>query len=456
MRAVALSLALLLVLSAVAGAVPALPDGESDSVSTSTTPTSLPAESAASIHPSPLTEGPSMQVSASNDTAAGSINVLGIPPGETTRSTLETEYVELGSGLAFSSATTDARLETEAVVERIESAESPEKRQQYLLQELSAVEQQVITLRTRQRQAVGAYGRDELTPRRLLYELALIDAEARELQQRRDRIESLVQSTPGFSISSSRFGNVELELNTLTGPVRGHAASVLNGEADSARFFVQSGEDSVVLGVIRGGTYVRESYRGALRVGEDGSFSLADAMNATEVAYPTITELRLRDDIVGNPDSDSTRVTIEHERGRLVAFVDSGSRRVFKEHQYRPIDQVTTTSSTSAIKDGLELTAHRTYPGGPVRLQLNATSDDEPVDARITVGPAGGRSSVVGETGEDGSLWTLAPGSTYQVTAIDGSSVVVLSVEPTRTPFVYGGVNESSGEEGMETITPTE
>ena len=453
MRAVALSLTLLLVLSAVAGAVPALPDGGTDAASVPTVSTPGASDS---IQSSPLTEGPPMQVSGSNDTAATSINVLGIPPSESTRSTLETEYVELGSGLAFSSQTTDIRLETEAVVERIESAGSAEKRQQYLLQELSAIEQRIITLNTRQRQVVEAYGRDELTPRRALYELALIDAEARELQQRRDRIETLTQSTPGFSISSSRFGNVELELNTLTGPVRGHAASVLNGEADSTRFFVQSGDDSVVLGVIRDGTYVRESYRGVLRVGDGGSFSLPDAVNATEAAYPTITDLRLRDDVVGNPDSDSTRVTIEHDRGRLVAFVDSGSQRVFKEYQFRPIDQVTTTSSTSAIKDGLELTAHRTYPGGPVRLQLNSTSTDEPVDAQITVGPAGGRSSVVGETGNDGSLWTLAPSGTYQVTAIDGSSVVVLSVEPTSTPFVYGGINGSSNENGTETVTPVE
>ncbi|WP_336024486.1 DUF7096 domain-containing protein [Halobellus salinisoli] len=441
MRAAALSLALLLVLSAVAGAVPALPDGSDALASDASGSTGY---------------GPSMQVSTPNETdEETSISVLGIPQGSATRSTLKTEYVELGSGLAFGSQTTDVRLESAAVVERIEAAGANDRRQQYLLQEVSAIEQRTITLRTRQQQVIAAYGSGELTPRRLLYELAVIDAEARELQQRRERLQSLVESTPGFSISSSRFGNIELELNTLTGPVRGHAASVLNGEAESTRFFVQSGADSIELSVIRDGTYVRETYRGELRLGNGGSFSLADAVNATEEAYPTITELRIRDDIVGNPESDSTRVTIEHERGRLVAFVDSGSERVFKEYQYRPIDQVTTGSETSAVKDGLELTAHRTYPGGPVRLQLNSTSNDEPVDAQLTVGPEGGRSSVVGRTGDDGSLWTLAPSGTYQVTAIDGSSVVVLSVDPTPTPFVYGAVNESALGNDSESMTPT-
>ncbi|WP_049985087.1 DUF7096 domain-containing protein [Halobellus rufus] len=442
MRAAALSLALLLVLSAVAGAVPALPDDGAGP----------PASDASDLR----TSAP-LQVSSPNGTdGEPALNVLGVPPGVAARSTLETEYVELGSGLAFGSKTADFRLETASIVERIESAETTDRRQQYLLQEVSAIEERSVTLRSQQRQVIASYGDGEITPRRLLYELALIDAEARELQQRRDRLQSLVDSTPGFSISSSRFGNIELELNTLTGPVRSHAGAVLSGEAASTRFFVQSGPDSVELAVVRNDTYVRETYRGALRVGNGNSFSLGDAVNATEQAYPTITDLRVRDDVVGNPESDSTRVSIEHERGRLVAFVDSGSERVFKEYQYRPIDQVTTTSSVSAVKDGLELTAHRTYPGGPVRLQLNSTSSDDPVDAQLTVGPPAGQSSVVGRTGGDGSLWTLAPSGTYQVTAIDGSSVVVLSVEPTRTPLVYGAVNDSAMEGETETITPTD
>ncbi|RLM56403.1 hypothetical protein DVK02_07765 [Halobellus sp. Atlit-31R] len=467
MRAVALSLALLLVLSALAGAVPALPDadanGSRDALVAGSAPGAEPAVSA----PQPGTEtaGSSEQLGTTPDTPAQladvngtgtAIDVLGIPSSESTRSTLETEHVELGSGLAFSSSTTDVQLATAATVERIESAPSPELRQQYLLQEVSEIEQRIVAIRAHQRQVVDAYGDGELTPRRFLYELALIDAEARELEQRRERLESLAESTPGFSISSSRFGNVELELNTLSGPVRGYAGSVLRGEAESARFFVQTGTDSIVLGVVRDGTYVRETYRGVLRQGGGDPFSLAEAVNATEQAYPTITDLRLRDDTLGNPDSDSTRVTVEHERGRLVAFVDSGSQRVFKEYQYRPIDQVQPRSSTSAVKDALELTAYRTYPGGPVRLQLNSTTTGDPVDAQITVGPAGGRSSVIGRTGADGSLWTLAPSGTYQVTAIDGSSVVLLSVAPTSTPYVYGPVNDSSESDETPTTTPTQ
>ena len=452
MRALAPAVALLVVLSAVAVAVPASSVAGSDTpgdASATPVPHSTPTPRPGSAV-TPPTVGPA-QV---ETTALGEVNVLAIPPGEATRSSLQLEAAELGSGLAFASTTAELRVSTGAAVERIESAESTERRQQLLLREVSAVERRVGSLRTNQRQAIDAYARGDRTPRRLLYELAAIDAEARELEDRRERLQSVAESASGFSVSSSRFGNVELELNTLTGPVRGHAAAVLGGEVDSARFFVRTGPGSVELGVIRDGAYVREVYREPLRTDGDGEFTLADAVNATEVAYPTIAAQRLRDDTLGSPGSDSARVTIEHERGRLVAFVDSGSQRVFKEFQYRPIDQVTPGSPVSATRDGLELTAHRTYPGGPVRFQLNSTTDAAPVDAQLTVGPPNGRSSVIGRTGDDGSLWTIAPAGAYQVTAIDGSSVVVLSVDPTTTPAVYGDLNRSSGN-GTRTATAT-
>ncbi len=456
MRALAPAVALLVVLSGVAVADPTpsavRPDAPDDAprVDAATPPASNPALTTPDT-PAQVDSG------STNATADAERNVLAIPPGETTRSSLELEAAELGSGLAFESATTEMRLSTGTALERIESAESGERRQQLLLAEVSAIEQRVVSLRARQRGAIEAYAQGELTPRRLLYELAAIDAEARELEDRRERIQAAAESTPGFTIPSSRFGNVELELNTLTGPVRGHAAAVLTGEAESTRFFVQTGPESVALGMLRDGTYVREVYRGSLRRGENGEFTLADAVNVTEQAYPAIAAERLRDDTLGNPGSDSTRVTIEHQRGRLVAFVDSGSQQVFKEFQFRPLDRVITGSPASATRDGLELTARRTYPGGPTRLQLNSTVDGEPVDAQITVGPPGGRSSVVGRTGDDGSLWVVAPNGTYQVTAIDGSSVVVLSVDPTPTPSVYGATDEESGNgtDASKTRTPT-
>lgn len=379
---------------------------------------------------------PSRELAANRTARNATLGVLGIPPDAVERSTLETRTVDLGPSLAFEANATAARMETVRRVERIESASGAERRQQLLLGEMSDIEQRVIDLRSRQRAVISAYGAGDISSRTLLVELAIIDIRASALEDRRERIEEIALATPDFSISQ-RSADLERELDTFTGPVRSKAVNVLSGESDSARFFVQSAPDSVVLGVIDDGTYVREAYRGTLRQRGSETITTPRALNVTAESYPHIYALRNQQngtDVVGS--GDSYLVRIKHQRGELSAFVDSGSESVFKEFQRRPLDRMETEAAGTSVKDGLRLTAYRTYSGGPVLVQLNDSETGEPVDARITVGPSGGRSTSVGRTGADGRLWTLAPGQSYQITAIDDISVVLLSVESSPPPIV--------------------
>jgi hypothetical protein len=369
--------------------------------------------------------------SAENET----LRVLGIPPGNTTRDSLETQYVDLGPSLSFVANSTENRIQTATTTERIESAETTDHRGKLLLSELNQIEQQVIELRSRQRRAIAAFGEGSLSARGLLVRLAVIDIEARQLEVRRERIERLADATSDFSIDPRRFANLERELNTFTGPVRQQSVEVLRGTADPARFFVQTGTNSVVLSTITNGTYVREAYRGDLRRRGAGSVTTPEALNITARAYPTISSLTNRSDV--RYAGESSLVRINHERVRLSAFIDGGTKTVFKEFQSRPLDGLQTDPTAAQRKDGLRLTAYRTFPGGPVRIELNDTATGRPTDALITVGPASGLSTAVGRTGPDGTLWTMAPGEAYQVTAIKGNSVVLLPVEPTRTPLVH-------------------
>ncbi|MFC6826821.1 DUF7094 domain-containing protein [Halopelagius fulvigenes] len=434
MRALPVTLAVLLVLSSVAAAA-----------GTTATPpdTAAPSQTADPLRGGPVVDEetnratPSRGLIANETARTERLGVLGIPPSAVERSTLETRTVDLGPALSFESNATAARMETLRRIDRIESAPTVERRQQLLLGELSNVEQRVINLRARQRTVLSAYSAGEMSARRLLIELAIIDIRASALEERRSRIAELAQSTPDFSITE-RSADLERELDTFTGPVRRHVVTVLSGEAESSRFFVQSGPDSVVLGVIRNGTYVREAYRGNLRQRGAESITTPEALNITAELYPNIYALRLAQngsDVVGS--GDSYLVRIQHERGHLSAFVDSGSKTVFKEYQRRPLDTMETEKAGTAVKDGLELTAYRTYSGGPVLIRLNDSETGKPVDARITVGPTGGRSTSVGRTGEDGQLWTLAPGQSYQITAIDDISVVLLSVESSEPPLIH-------------------
>lgn len=445
MRALPAVFAVALVLSSVAGvAIPGTASFAEDGATPALLPPSTP-DARPSGPSGPSEHTGSAAAAVSNHTARNAtIDVLGIPSDRASRSSLETHTVELGPALAFDNNRTRMRIATEAAIDRIRSADSEERRQQLVLQELTTIEQATISLRTRQRAAIRAYDEGEIDSRMLLVRLAVVDIHARELQERNERIQRISRSMPEFTVDA-RSASLERELDTFTGPVRQQAANVLRGESDSGRFFVQTGPDSVVVSTIRQDSYVREAYRGDIRRRGSGLTTDLEALNATASAYPGAYALQYRQNgtnIVGTEDN-SFLVRIQHERGRLFAFVDSGSKQVFKEYQYRPLDTMTTERTETAVKDGLELTAHQTYAGGPVRIELNSTENGGTADALITVGPRGGRSAVVGRTGSDGAMWTMAPGQEYQVTAIRGNSVVLLTVEPNAPPLVNGSETES-------------
>ncbi|WP_241432286.1 DUF7094 domain-containing protein [Halogeometricum borinquense] len=441
MRALPAMFAVVLVLSAVAGAaIPGTASLPDDAVSPDVTIN--PVSDAYSVQQS--TERPS-GASVNNQTARNaSIRVLGIPSAQVDRSSLVTRTVELGPALTLDDNETKMQIKTLAAIDRIKSTESPDRRQQLILQELTTIEQAAISLRARQETTLQAYGEGKIDSRTLLIRLAIIDMHARAFEDRSDRIQEISKSVSDFSVDS-RTASVERELDTFTGPVRQHVGDVLTGKAESTRFFVQTGPESIVLSTIRRDIYVREVYRGDIRRRGSGITSDIEALNATVAAYPNISALQYRQNgtnIVGT-DDNSFLVRIRHDRGRLFAFVDSGSQRVFKAFQYRPLDTMEPESTQSAVKDGLKLTAHQTYSGAPVRFTLNDTETGEPVNALITVGLRGERSTAVGKTGSDGSLWTMAPGQAYQVTAIKGNSVVLLTVEPGNPPFVNGNQTQT-------------
>jgi hypothetical protein len=381
------------------------------------------------------------------------LSMLGISPIEVNRSALQTRYVELGYGLSYSTELIDVRVQSNRLMNDIEAAPSTSERQQQLLAALSQTEQRAVSLRSRHRQRIKAYNDENITTKQFLASLGKIDAEARVLKNRTEQLEKMAESTEGFSISQSRFTSLKLELQALSGPVRERIKTVLTGGTQSDRFFVQTGPNSVVISVIADETYIREAYRGNLRTaGSATGISPAEATNVTDDVYPTITSLQQDNETTAN--SPLARISITHERGRLRALIDGESERVFSAVQYRPLSSTSTRRSTSALKDSLRLTAHPTYPGGPVRLDLQGNSSGAPVNAQLTVGPPNGQSTVVGQTGEDGFLWTIAPDGVYQVTAIDGNSVVLVSVNPSFPPLIYGSItkgDERSGSNSNQT-----
>ncbi|MFC7204798.1 hypothetical protein ACFQJC_14870 [Haloferax namakaokahaiae] len=410
-----------------------------------------------------LGETQSLQVQAS---ANETIHVLDIPESQVARSSINSQHVDLGPALGFSSIRANGRLQTLTSIERIESVADNNVRQQLILGEINRIEQRAIALQSQQQNALSAYNAGEMSARELVVELARIDAQARNLNDRRTELRQIAVDTPDFSLDSGRLAALERELDTFTGPVRAQAAAVLSGRADPARFFVRTSETGIVLSTIADDTYIREVYRSDLRDRESSGVTPAEALDVVAENYPTIWETRASQngaDVVGA--GDSYLVRISHSRGQLFAYVDSGSGTVFKEAQIRPLDDGFVGDPATQVKDGLNLTVYRTYPGGPMRIALNESATDDPVSANVTLGlEVSQESTLIGQTDSDGNLWTLSPNSSFTVTVIRGNAAVVLTVSPTSVPELatntsspssnVGDSGESGDSSGSMTETP--
>ncbi|KAB1197435.1 MULTISPECIES: hypothetical protein [Haloferax] len=383
-----------------------------------------------------------VEASPSNET----IRVLDIDEGALVRSKVESEYVDLGPSLDFAALRAGGQIQLRASVERIESVDDVSRRSQLILGELNRVEQRAIALQSAQQSVITQYNADELTTREVLVELARIDAEARDLEERRVALRELARETPDFSVDSGRLAALERELDTFTGPVRAHAADVLSGKAAPTRFSVRTSQTGVALSSVTDDTYIREVYRGDLRNRDESGVTPTEALDKVAENYPGVWQSRATQngaDVVGA--GDSYLVRINYDRGQLYAYVDSGSREVFKESQTRPLESLSNGTPTTEVKDGLELTVDRTYPGGPLRIQLNESASGNPIDANVTIGvEASQESTLLGRTGSDGTIWTVSPSGTYTITVIRGNAAVVLTTDPTPTPTLATNTTEEN------------
>ncbi|WP_396610868.1 hypothetical protein ACH9L7_11640 [Haloferax sp. S1W] len=376
----------------------------------------------------------------------GTIRVLDIPASSVVRSTVDLQHVDLGPSLDFAGLRAGTQIQTLSSIERIRSASDDGVRQQLILGEINQIEQRAIALQSAQRNAIEAYNSGGISARELLVELARIDAEARELNERRIELREISAQTPDFSVDPGRLAALERELDTFTGPVREQAVSVLTGAETPTRFFVRTSEDGLVLSVITDDTYIREAYRSDLRNRDESGVTPTEALDKVAENYPYVWDSRATQngaDVVGAGNSYLVRVN--HDRGQLFAYVDSGSAKVFKEAQIRPLDTISNGTMATEVKDGLNLSVNRTYPGGPLRIQLTETETGDPVDANVTIGLEASReSSLLGRTGADGTIWTVSPGSRFTITVIKGNAAVVLTVSPTPVPHLLTNTTKTN------------
>jgi len=445
MRALPISLAMLLLLAPIAGAVS--PAAVAGAVADPAPATGSAAEgtdsTAASVEPAAIggfdatgTDRDRPQVDSENLT----FRTLSAPSDVDTRFGSGSRGANLGSSVGFAVDETDAAMETAAVVQRIEAAETSAERQRRILAAINRVERDEVTLNSRQAEAFSAHAAGEMSDRELLDELVRIAAIAREYDERLDELDALAEETDGFS-SPTRLDELQVALQVYEGPVRGYALSAARGEMAATEVYIESSDRSVVLATLVDGQYVREVFRLDRWDRGGGAIGNDEAIEATTAAYPETASLREPDALGAG---SVQRITIPHEFGLLRTFVSGGTERVFVEHQRIALDAFPDTESVSERGDGFNVTVDRSYAGGPVTVTVRDEETGDPVpDVTVTKSVGGGDSQAIGTTDADGEVRTLSPAETYRVTVVDEPrAVFVDGLDPIATPRPVEGDDE--------------
>ncbi|MDR5674450.1 hypothetical protein RH858_15090 [Halalkaliarchaeum sp. AArc-GB] len=372
------------------------------------------------------------QLESDNENAT---RVLGIPDDEVDTSEIRREHADIGPAVGLGTDATGMELKTAAIARQLESIEETDERQRQILAEISEIEQQEITLNGRERSAVEAYSAGEISARELVVRLARVSMEAQILRERLDMLREQADETPDFSVDV-RANNIDFQLRTYEGPVRSHAADILQGEHPTERVFVESGGDAVVLSMIHDGEYVREAkVPDRQDRSTTGSMDLEGAERVTFGSYPEIAATREGADSIG---SDGIFIVqVPHAGGELTTFVDGGSEQVFIDHQRMPLEPTNGHVSVADVQEGLNVTVDRTYPGGPLRVTvLDAETEDPVIGATVTVGDAV-QSETVGTTDVEGQQWIVSPRDPFLLTVLgEDTTVARLEIQPTETPHI--------------------
>ncbi|MFB6106917.1 MAG: hypothetical protein ABEJ70_08085 [Halobacteriaceae archaeon] len=332
--------------------------------------------------------------------------------------------VDLSVALGGQRADLDARFRTYALNERYETSDSAAGRRALLSASLDRVEDRLGDVTADERRTRRAYVNGTTTGADYLATLSRLSATAGELQRRLTQVQNYARRVPDTQRIEQRAARDEAELVMLQGPVRARATEAFEGTSRPDRFYLAASRTGVALSRLddRNGTYVREAAdRANFRPAVQTRPSEREMLDRIDALYPW--GWNHSSHVFSESGRGIYRVVITHDHGQLTAYIDGSTRNVFSEVQTKFVGGLPTGPGTAVRRGDGALAVNRTYPGGPLRvLATNATG--APRDAVVRV-----NGTVVGETGDDGVLWTVGPSGQYVVSATtpDGETVTLIA-----------------------------
>ncbi|MFB6083428.1 MAG: hypothetical protein ABEJ94_04205 [Halorientalis sp.] len=372
-------------------------------------------------------------------TVGNTSNYLELPSGDT-RSRFGNASLDLGAAVAADSARLQETLAIEAGVERFRSAPNSSAKTAVLRAVTSDIENRTAALRRYQRRTIRQFSDGRISAEVVFRRFAVIDARARAIEDSAIRMQGIAQFTPQYTIPfdiSNRLINARERAGLFYTDQRENVRASLVGRREAKRYLVRAGGSGIVLANVdsRRQSYTREAFvDDRWRRGGSDRFDgdIGAALDFVYDLYPWAAE----DENQRGPDADIDsmlesiyKVSITHRHGELLTYLDGSTAEIFMEVQDKRLPRLPiagTVGETNATAD-LTVRVNLTHPTGPMEVAVRDATTGAPVDARIRVD-----GQFVGETGEDGRLWTIQPDERVRVEAVaDGGRVAVTVVHDT-------------------------
>jgi len=335
-------------------------------------------------------------------------------------------------------------LSTTYRLERLDSAlaaaDSAERRRALIQQEVDWASNRTDALVERESAARAAYAAGDINASEYLTTVGAVHSAAESLEAYLgdSTSERALYTFAEDEKLTTEISRTRARLQTALGPVRERIAAVVRGDRERTRVHVTVG-DGVMLSVLDGDTYVRETVRPDNldeAVGDDHG----DPLEFIAETYPW-TKNNSRGASYGLLGRYAVLFSTGHTHGELEVYYDVTTERVYAERQSLQLSNLPVSYESSASANNTTLHVSRTYTGGPVNIRVeNATGGG--VAAPVTL--AG---SDVGTTGEDGELWAISPGGEYEVSVeVGGETLNATVVANPQPPVEQTTANRSAGD----------
>jgi hypothetical protein len=349
---------------------------------------------------------------------------------ETTRRAYIHADVDVGVAVDADLSAIRARHERLVLEQQAGDADNRTKSLRALRSALAMLENRTAAIERGQQSARDAFREGTISSGELARTLAILDARASALDRVRETAETIATSlNPRPESTVTNFQNLEAALETIGGPATRRLGDRYGGNRTAGATYVSvDGSTGLVVATVAGDDLVREARDDRERqLGGPDTFGQTDEPEIS-VALQRAAELynwsfehgSAAQPLRGYGNTTVYRITVEHVRGMLSAYLDGTTGNVFYEVQEQRAGAVPVTARVIETGDGLELTANTTYPTGPMRLTVVRETTGSPVDANVTVDE-----TPLGRTGEDGTLWAVTPIDGRTVTARTGVNTTV-------------------------------